>query len=227
MRKNTLNNSITTLALGLTFGLGMAIGQTAAAQELVKSDEHRIAQDSQAYFLMSPANGKLSFQAAGAATDLVVIRLADGTVFATATIEQLLKGITGDHKLPEEPKPEGEGAKPGSKEASAGAESVDSSDQQSPDVADGVITEESDTSASGNEAKLLEAIIPVGDWSAIEAKPVLGTNNPDVAWKSLAGPVEILRAEFTFASIPWAFHGGSVSIYRGASELDRDMILLY
>ncbi|MCE2880912.1 MAG: hypothetical protein LW636_00940, partial [Planctomycetaceae bacterium] len=129
---------------------------------------------SQAYFLMAPANGKLSFQAAGAATDLVVIRLADGTVFATATIEQLLKGITGDHKLPEEPKLD-------SKEASAGSESVDSSDRQS----------------------------------------------PDVAWKSLAGRVEILRAEFTFASIPWAFHGGSVSIYRGASELDRDMILLY
>ena len=222
MRRNTLNISIAATTLTL------ALAATAGAQELVKSDEHRLQQDSQAYFMMAPSNGKLSFTATGTATDLVVIRLADGSVFATATIEQLLKGITGDNKLPEE-KPVDGGTKPEGKELPSGSEITDTSSQQVPNATDGANTEEGDSSASGNEAKLLEALTPVADWSAVEVKPSIGTNNPDnnVAWKSLVGPVDLLRAEFTFASIPWAFHGGSISIYRGAQELDRDMILLY
>lgn len=224
MRRNTLNISIAATTLTLA--------ATAGAQELVKSDEHRLQQASQAYFMMAPSNGKLTFTATGTATDLVVIRLADGSVFATATMEQLLKGITGDNKVPDEKpeeKPGEEGTKPEGKDQSASTGISDSSSEQAPDVADGVDIEEGDSSASGNEAKILEAVKPIGDWSAVEVKPSLGTNNPDnnVAWKSLAGPVELLRADFTFASIPWAFHGGSVTIYRGAQELDRDMILLY
>ncbi|MFM7052301.1 MAG: hypothetical protein ACKOYN_09240 [Planctomycetota bacterium] len=231
MRRNTLNNSITAATLSL------ALAAAAGAQELVKSDEHRLQQDSQAFFMMAPSYGKLTFTATGAASDLVVIRLADGSVFATATMEQLVKGITGDNKVPEGKeeegvKPEGEdvsGKDVSGKDASGTTEISDTSTQEIPDVIDGEATEETDSSASGNEAKLLEALKPIGDWSAIEVKPSLGTNNPDnnVAWKSLAAPVDLLRADFTLASIPWAFHGGSITIYRGTQELDRDMILLY
>ncbi|MFZ9916415.1 MAG: hypothetical protein ACO3IB_13940, partial [Phycisphaerales bacterium] len=74
----------------------------------------------------------------------------------------------------------------------------------------------------------IELTKPVYDGSAVELGPIADSDEDNlVEARSLTAPFELLRAQFTFASIPWAFHGGSVSIYRGVTELDRDTILLY
>lgn len=199
----TSGSTIVRALRGALAGVAMLAAGSAMGAEPTSAGERGIAQDSQAYFLLGAANGKLSFTATGVATDLVVIRLADGSVFATATIEQLLKGITGDHTLPEQGKPEG-----GEKPESEGKE---------PEIA----PKQAELSGPSPLTK------PEFDGLAVEVKPdgKIVDEYPNVA-KAVPAPTESLRAQFTFASIPWIFHGGSVSIYRGATEIDRDLILL-
>lgn len=198
MRQN-LNN----LMIAGTLALATAAGAAAY-------DERAISQSTQAYLVTGEAGTKVAFRATGSPSDLVVIRLPDGSVFAAATIEELEKGITGgEHKIPSEPKPL---PKPGPAKSAA-----TDGDGTEPDLGDAGAIEDDSTAVSSG--KVSDPIEMDDDTLAKDAGAVLAPS------KTLIGDTR--ETWFAFASLPWAFHGGSVSIYRGAELLDRDMILLY
>jgi len=192
MRQN-LNNLM--IAPTCLCALALATAAGAAAY-----DERAISQSTQAYLVTGEAGTKVAFRATGAPTDLVVIRLPDGSVFAAATIEELEKGITGgEHKIPSEPKPL---PKPAPTKSAA-----TDGDGTEPDLGDAGAIDDASTAVSSGKVS-----DPIGMDDDTLAKALIGDTRE--TW-------------FVFASLPWAFHGGSVSIYRGAELLDRDMILLH
>jgi hypothetical protein len=228
IRLQTLTSRTIAGALGVAAGLvlelalaGAAHAQTGtsagqASKPAAAVDELRIQQPGQhasADALVGLVNGKLGFRAAGAPRDLVVIRLADGSVFATATMEELAMGLVGDHKVPVEP-----GAEIAQKAARAGKGA-------------------NPTLSTGKRPVALAKPKPQGaskpgSGGVPEIGPETGGPTPH-GEGGIAGAPEIeqeeqkLVADFIFASIPAAFHGGSVSIYRGAQLIDRDRIILH
>lgn len=198
MRQNTLN---TTLA-GM---IALACAAGAAAY-----DERAISQSTQAMMVAGAAGGKLAFRASGAPTDLVVIRLADGSVFAAATLEQLAKGLTGtDHKIPEDPRP----IEPAKSAEEDGKETQPGLGEEGEVLDDGAIAVSSGKTSEPTEIEVDDGTLSKEDDTAVSQKTLVEE--------------KAMEAWFTFASIPWAFHGGSVSVYRGEALLDRDMILLH
>lgn len=202
MRQN-LNNLMIAPTCICVLALATAAGAAAY-------DERAISQSTQAYLVTGEAGTKVAFRATGSPSDLVVIRLPDGSVFAAATIEELEKGITGgEHKIPSEPKPL---PKPGPAKSAA-----TDGDGTEPDLGDAGAIDDASTAVSSG--KVSDPIEMDDDTLAKDAGAVLAPS------KTLIDDTR--ETWFAFASLPWAFHGGSVSIYRGAELLDRDMILLY
>lgn len=229
MRQN-LNNLMIAGALALATAAGAAA-----------YDERAISQSTQAYLVTGAAGTKVAFRATGAPTDLVVIRLPDGSVFAAATLEQLKKGITGgEHKIPEDPRP----LDPSSPIQQKAMTSTSTGETPTCERCEAIRRErEALRSASWQDGKETEPSLGEGevledgmtavssgktpDPTEIELDDAVLSKEDDAAPKSLLEEPKSMEAWFTFASIPSAFHGGWVSIYRGSELLDRDMFLLY
>lgn len=182
-------------------------------------DERRIIQPDQhasADMIIARVNGKAGFRAAGAPRDLVVIRLGDGSVFATATMEELSMGLVGDHKVPADAHSAGTTA---AKSSKSDKPSLGAGKGKRP-IASAKPKPQGQSASKPGSSGIPEIQIPDGGPTPF--------GEGGIAAAPEASPEEHkIVADFVFASIPAIFHKGSVSIYRGEQLVDRDLIVLH
>lgn len=189
-------------------------------------------------------NGKLYFAATGEASDVVIVRLGDGSVFAAGTMQQLAAGVTRDiggatlvvfdpnaaapmsksATLPNQVKLPTEIAKDAIKRpevkpaAKRMAAAVEADIKHQGKTRDGV----KNGPLTGNTARSLAA----GNGDSILNNDNAPIDDASATTDDGIGAPKSFELEFTIFGAPAALGRGSVTVYRANAVLDMDRIFL-